>query len=114
MVEEVLAAYTEAINKPLSFSPPRSPLAAELRSLTYTPNATNWDKLAELNEEVRALGHQNVIHFGLGVQQQVDGQVITTGITEQVAELMLEERRNNIVESIFIPCEQPLLETPVA
>jgi hypothetical protein len=40
--------------------------------------------------------------------------VITTGITEQVAELMLEERRNNIVKSIFVPCEQPLLETSVA
>jgi hypothetical protein len=67
MVEEALAAYMEAINKPLSFSPPRSPLAAELRSPTYTPNATNWDKLAELNEEARALGYQNVIHFGPGV-----------------------------------------------
>jgi hypothetical protein len=38
--------------------------------------------------------------------------VITTGITEQAAELILEERRNAIVESIFVPCEQPVLETP--
>ncbi|KAG0535864.1 hypothetical protein BDA96_03G014800 [Sorghum bicolor] len=111
MVEEALAACTEATNRPLSFSPPGSPLADELRSPIYTPS--NWDKLAELNEEARALGCQNVIHFGPGIQQEVDGQVITAGITEQVAEMMLEERRNNIVNSIFVPCEQPLLQTPI-
>ena len=38
--------------------------------------------------------------------------MITTGITEQVAELILEEHRNAIVESIFVPYEQPVLETP--
>jgi hypothetical protein len=47
-----------------------------------------------------------------GVQQEVDGHVITTGITEQVAEMILDERRNSIVDSIFVPCEQPILETP--
>ena len=40
--------------------------------------------------------------------------MITTGITEQVAELILEDRRNAIVESMFVPCEQPVLETPAA
>jgi hypothetical protein len=44
--------------------------------------------------------------------QEVDGQVITTGITQQVADLLLEERRNKIVDSLFVPCEQPILETP--
>jgi hypothetical protein len=57
-------------------------------------------------------GYGNVIHFGPGVQQEIDGQVVTTGITEQVAEMILEERRNNIVDSLFMPCEQPVLETP--
>lgn len=42
----------------------------------------------------------------------MDGQVATAGITEQVADLILEERRNAIVESIFVPCEKPILETP--
>lgn len=37
-----------------------------------------------------------------------------TGITEQVAEMILEDRRDAIVDSIFVPCEQPILETPVA
>jgi hypothetical protein len=64
--------------------------------------------------EATALGYNHVIHFGLGVQQEVEGQLITTGITEQVADLILEERRNKIVESIFMPCEQPILETPAA
>lgn len=114
MVEEAMATYAKATSRPLSFSPLGSLLAAELHSPTYIPNTTNWNKLAELNEEARALGYQNVIHFGPGVQQQVDSQVIMTGITEQVAELMLEEHRNSIVKSIFVPCEQPLLETPVA
>jgi hypothetical protein len=48
------------------------------------------------------------------VQQEIDGQVITAGITEQVAELILEERRSAIVDSIFVPCQQPVLETPVS
>lgn len=37
-----------------------------------------------------------------------------TAISEQVAEMMLDERRNNIVESIFVPCEQPVLAAPEA
>jgi hypothetical protein len=88
-------------------------LAGELHSPIYTPNDANWSKIAELNEEATALGYNHVIHFGPGVQQEVEGQMITTCITEQVAEMMLEERRNKIVESIFVPCEQPILETPV-
>ena len=74
----------------------------------------NEDKLAALNEEAAALGYGNVIHFGPRVQQEIEGQVITTGITEHVAELILEERRNAIVESIFVPYEQPVLATPAA
>ena len=57
----------------------------------------------ELNEVAAALGYGNVIHFGPRVQQEIEGLVITTGITEQVAELILEDRRNTIVESMFIP-----------
>ena len=38
--------------------------------------------------------------------------MITAGITEQVAELILEERRSSIVDSMFVPCEQPILEMP--
>jgi hypothetical protein len=84
MIGEALAACAEAVNRPLSFSPPGIPLEEELYSPVYTP----------------------------GVQQEVDGHVITTGITEQVAEMILGERRNSIVDSIFVPCEQPILETP--
>jgi hypothetical protein len=113
MIGEALAACTEVVSRPLSFSPPGSPLAEELRSPAYTHNAVNCDKLAELNEEATALGLNHVIHFGPGVQQEVDGCLVTTGITEQVAELILEERLNKIVDSIFVPCEQPVLETPV-
>lgn len=87
---------------------------AERRSSVYVPNNTNWDKIAELNVEATALGYNHVIHFGPGVRQEVEGQLISTGITEQVADLILEERRNKIVESIFMPCEQPILETLVA
>jgi hypothetical protein len=43
----------------------------------------------------------------------VDRHLVTTNITEQVADLILEERQNRIVESFFVPCEQPVLETPV-
>lgn len=38
--------------------------------------------------------------------------MVQTAITEQVADLMLQERRDTIVESIFVPCEQPVLEEP--
>ena len=55
-----------------------------------------------------------MIHFGPRVQQKIEGQVITTSITEQVVELILEERRNTIIKSIFVPYEQPVLETPAA
>lgn len=39
---------------------------------------------------------------------------MTTAITEQVAGMILEERRSNIVDSMFVPCEQPLLDDPPA
>ena len=51
------------------------------------------------------LKYGKVIHFGPRVQQEIEGQVITIGIIEQVAELILEEHRNDIVESIFVPYE---------
>jgi len=56
-----------------------------------------------------------VVHFGPGVQltQVIGGQQRETAITEQVASMILEERRNAIVDSIFVPCAQPLLEAPV-
>lgn len=112
MIGEVLAACVQAISRPLSFSPPGSPSAMEMQSPIYTPNDTNWSKIAELNEEAAAMGYNHVIHFGPGAQHEAAGQVITTGITEQVAEMMLDERRNKIAESIFVPCELPILETP--
>jgi hypothetical protein len=112
MIGEAMAACAEAMQKPLSFSPPGIPSVEEVTSPVYMPNPTNWDRLAELNEEAHALANDNVIHFGPRVQQEIDGQVVTTGITEQVAELILDERRNAIVESLFVPCAQPVLETP--
>ena len=60
------------------------------------------------------LKYGKVIHFGPRVQQEIEGEVITTGITEQVVELILEDHRNAIVESMFVPYEQPILETPAA
>jgi hypothetical protein len=112
MVEEALAACAEAVNRPLSFSPPGIRADEEIHSLTYTPSTACWDKTAALNEKAVALGNNNDIHFGPGVQCEVDGQLITASITEQVAEMILEERRNNIVDSMFAPCEQPILDTP--
>ena len=113
MIEEALAACEAAMTRSLSFSLPRSPSMEEQRSPVYVANCrANWDKLVELNKEAATLGYGNVIHFGPGVQQEIEGHVITTGITEQVAELILEERRNAIVKSIFVPCEQLVLETP--
>lgn len=112
MVEEALAACTEAVNRPLSFSPPGIPADEEIRSPIYTPSTACFDKIVALNEEAVALGYSNVIHFGLGVQCEVDGQLITAGITEQVADMILEEWRNNIVDSMFVPCKQPILDTP--
>jgi hypothetical protein len=110
MVEEALAACAAAVNRSLSFSLLRMPSEEVIRSPEYILGAANWDKLAKLNEEAATLGYGNVIHFGPGSQGMVDGQVATAGITEQVADLILEEHRNAIVESIFVPCEQPILE----
>jgi hypothetical protein len=45
--------------------------------------------------------------------QEVGGQLRETTITEQVVEMMLEERKNSIVDNIFVPCEQPLMEAAV-
>lgn len=36
-----------------------------------------------------------------------------TAVTEQVAAMILEDRRSSIVDSAFIPCPQSLLEAPV-
>jgi hypothetical protein len=54
------------------------------------------------------------IHFGPGVQltKETGGKTVIAGITEQVAEMILEERRNCIVDSAFVPCEQPILPDP--
>jgi hypothetical protein len=111
MVEEALVACAESVNRLLSFSPPDI-LVEEIHSPIYTPSAANGGKIAALNEEAAALGYNNVIHFRPPAQCEVDGQLITAGITEQEADMILEERRNNVVESIFVPCEQPILDTP--
>ena len=110
MVEEAWTACAAAVTRPLSFSPAGSPRETIRQSPVYTPN---WDKLAELNEEAAALGCSGVIHFGPGVQQGLGAQAAATAITEQVAEMILEERRNSVVDSLFVPCEQPILGTPV-
>lgn len=103
------------VSRPLSFSPPPSPGEETPRSPEYTPVSALFRKVADLNEEATALGYNHVVHFGPAVQltQEVGGQLRETAITEQVAELLLEERRNTIVDSMFVPCEQPLLEAPV-
>ena len=60
--DEALAACEAAMTRPLSFSPPGSPSLEEHRSSVYVANCgANWDKLAELNKEVAALGYGNVI-----------------------------------------------------
>lgn len=73
-----------------------------------------WNKIADLNEEAAALGYNNIVHFSPGVQltQEIGGKLRETAISEQVAEMILTERRNKIVDNIFVPCEQPLLEAP--
>ena len=113
MLAEAMAACSMATSRPLSFYPDGSP-REELHSPVYTPNSTNWDKIAELTEEAQALGLGNVIHFGPGVQREENGRLITTGITEQAAEELLNARRDTIVSSMFVPCEQPVLATPSA
>jgi hypothetical protein len=35
----------------------------------------------------------------------VEGQMTTVGITEWVVDMIVEECRNTIVESMFVPCE---------
>ena len=113
MLAEAMAACSMATSRPLSFYPDGSP-REELHSPVYTPNSTNWDKIAELTEEAQALGLGNVIHFGPGVQREDNGRLITTGITEQAAEELLNARRDTIVSSMSVPCEQPVLATPSA
>jgi hypothetical protein len=46
------------------------------------------------------------------VQLTKEMGVVTAGITTQGANMILEERRNKIVESIFVPYEQPILPNP--
>jgi hypothetical protein len=74
-----------------------------------------WDKIADLNAEASALGYSNVSHFGPGAQltKEVGGQLVEAGITEQVADMILEERRSSIVDSMFVPCEKPILPDSV-
>jgi hypothetical protein len=115
MLGEAAAMCSRMMERPLSFSPPPHLSEEAMASPVYTPVSQLWNKLAALNEEATALGHNNVIHFGPGAQltQEIDGQQREVVITEQVAEMILEERRNKIVDSILVPCEQPLLEDPV-
>jgi hypothetical protein len=105
MLGEASGMCREVAARPLSFSPPPYPSSEILTSPVYTP----------VSEEAMALGLGNVVHFGPGHQltQEVGGQVVETAITEQVAELILEERRDSIVQSMFVPCDQPLLEAPI-
>jgi hypothetical protein len=103
-----------AVTRPLSFSPLPSRSDKMVRSPEYTPQSAIWDRVADLNTEAAALGINNVIHFGPRVQltKEVGGKIVTAGITEQVAQMMLDERRNTIVDSMFVPCEQPVLPDP--
>lgn len=115
MLGEATATCATMVGRPLSFSPPSFPLEEVPVSPDYTPVSALWTKIADLNEEATALGYNNVIHFGPGVQlaQEVGGRTMATAITEQVADMVLDERRKSIMDSIFVPCEQPLLEVPV-
>lgn len=114
MLEENSAVCGQTTGIPLSFSPSPPRPDEMVASPEYRPQSAIWDKITELNEEAAALGYNNVIHFGPGVQlaSEDGGQMVTAGITEQVAEMILDERRNNIVDSIFVPCEQPVLPDP--
>lgn len=115
MLGEASAMCREVAARPLSFSPPPFPSLEIPTSPVYTPVSALWSKVADLNEEATALGLGNVVHFRPRHQltQEVGGQVVETTITEQVAELILEERRDSIVQSMFVPCDQPLLEAPI-
>ena len=95
--------------------PAAIPTRGDPRLTDYTPVFALWSKVVDLNEEASALGYNNVVHFGPGLEcsyLRSGGQLRETAITKQVADMMLEERRNSIVESIFVPCEQPLLQVP--
>lgn len=103
------------MGRPISFSP-SPPREDELTaSPTYVPQYALWDKIADLNAEGSALGYSNVIHFGPKAQltKEVGGQLVEAGIIEQVADMILEERRSTIVASMLVPCEQPILPDPV-
>jgi hypothetical protein len=102
------------VDRPLSFSPSPARDDEIIASPVYMPQPALWDKVAALNEEAAALGYGNVIHFGPGVQltKETGGKIVIAGITEQAAEMILEERRNCIVDSAFVPCEQPILPDP--
>lgn len=116
MLGEASAMCRMMVSRPLSFSLPPFPPVETPGSPEYRPVSALWNKVADLNDEATALGLGSVIHFGLGVQltQEVGGQMVKTAITEQVAEMMLEERRDTFVQSIFVPCEQPVLDEPEA
>ncbi|KAG0533265.1 hypothetical protein BDA96_04G178100 [Sorghum bicolor] len=65
MLAEAMAACSMATSRPLSFYPDGSP-REELHSPVYTPNSTNWDKIAELTEEAQALGLGNATKTAVG------------------------------------------------
>jgi hypothetical protein len=115
MVEEIETVYVQAIERLISFSPSLPRPDEITASSEYTPQSVLWDKVVELNTEATTLGFNNVINFGPGIQltKEVGGQTIAAGITAQVADMILEERKNNIVDNIFMPCEQPILPDPV-
>jgi hypothetical protein len=64
--------------RPISFSPSPQRPDEITASPEYTPQLELWDKLTE----------------------DVGGQTVTA----QVADLILEERRNKIIDSVFVPC----------
>jgi hypothetical protein len=68
MLGEASAWCRKMVDEPLSFSPPPSLCDEVQGSPTYTPVSALWGKVAELNEEAAALGYNNVVHFGPGVQ----------------------------------------------
>jgi hypothetical protein len=68
MVEEIETLYVRAADRPISFSPSPPRSDEIIAFLEYTPQHELWDKAAELNAEAIALGFNNVIHFGPGVQ----------------------------------------------
>jgi hypothetical protein len=115
MLEEFSAMCDSVMRRPISFSP-SPPREDELTaSPTYVSQSALWDKIADLNAEASALCYSNVSHFGPGAQltKEVGGQLVEAGITEQVADMILEERRSSIVDSMFVPCEKPILPDSV-